>query len=293
MKKFSLAIIVIALIAVAFTTATAQENLKPYFMAYQGEGTIETKLAEVKEALTGKGFEIVGEYSPFAGTHVIAITNDLMKATAAKSQYGGFGSMQRVTLTEVESNIQIAYTNPAYWSNTYRLTSELKEVSAELEAALGKRMEFGSKKGVSVKRLRNFQYMAMMPKFHNVTRLKKYKSHKEALDAVEAGFKTKRGLVRRIYRIDLPGKDESVFGVGIKLGQGEDRVVMAKTDLTPTKHSGYMPYELLVTNGDVFIMHGKFRIAISFPDLSMGTFMKISGAPEGILKSMRAIVAGK
>jgi hypothetical protein len=34
------------------------------------------------------------------------------------------------------------------------------------------------------------------------------------------------------------------------------------------------------------MIHGKFRIAQSYPDLGMGTFMKISGAPDGIAKGL-------
>ena len=38
------------------------------------------------------------------------------------------------------------------------------------------------------------------------------------------------------------------------------------------------------------MLHGKFRIAQSFPDLTMGTFMKISGAPDGIEKVLGGLL---
>jgi hypothetical protein len=37
------------------------------------------------------------------------------------------------------------------------------------------------------------------------------------------------------------------------------------------------------------MLHGKFRIALDFPDLTMGTFMKISGAPSAIEEKLKAV----
>jgi len=45
----------------------------------------------------------------------------------------------------------------------------------------------------------------------------------------------------------------------------------------------------VVSNGSVYMLHGKFRIAIDFPDLSMGTFMKISGAPSAIEDKLKLV----
>jgi len=51
-----------------------------------------------------------------------------------------------------------------------------------------------------------------------------------------------------------------------------------------------LPYELLVSGPDVIALRGRFRIAQSFPDLTMGTFMKIRSAP-GAIKSTLTQVA--
>jgi hypothetical protein len=88
--------------------------------------------------------------------------------------------------------------------------------------------------------------------------------------------------VNKVYRIDIPDKEESVFGVAIAEGEGADKIVMAATDTGDLRHTPHLPYELLVSGNKAYILHGKFRIAQSFPDLGMGTFMKISGAPNAI-----------
>jgi hypothetical protein len=55
---------------------------------------------------------------------------------------------------------------------------------------------------------------------------------------------------------------------------------------TGEKHTAYLPYEIYISDNKAYILNGKFRIAISFPDLSMGQFMKIKNAPKNIKKSI-------
>ena len=68
---------------------------------------------------------------------------------------------------------------------------------------------------------------------------------------------------------------------------------MATTDVDAIKHAPHLPYEMLVSDGKVYTLHGKFRIAQSFPDLTMGTFMQISDAPDGIEESLEAVATHK
>ena len=53
-------------------------------------------------------------------------------------------------------------------------------------------------------------------------------------------------------------------------------------DFAQQKHVTFLPYELLVVGKEVRMLHGLFRIALSFPDLTMGTFTKIMSTPEEI-----------
>lgn len=48
--------------------------------------------------------------------------------------------------------------------------------------------------------------------------------------------------------------------------------------------------EVLVSGNKAYILHGKFRIAQSFPDLGMGSFMTISAAPDAIENSLKAVI---
>ena len=60
-------------------------------------------------------------------------------------------------------------------------------------------------------------------------------------------------------------------------------------DFGERKHTAFLPYGLLVMDDAVVMLHGRFRIALSFPDLTMGTFSKIMAPPGDIKKLMQAL----
>ena len=197
-----------------------------------------------------------------------------------------------MSITEVDEQIQVAYTNPLYMANVYRMASQLEEVAADLETALGWERKFGSKDGHTAEKLRKYHYTVMMPYFDDQDELAEYNGHAQAVAAVEAGLASRAGGAEQICRIDIPGKDEVLFCVGLREGHGRDETVMENCDRGPLKHTAYLPYEMLVSGKRVLALPGKFRIALSFPDLSMGTFMKISRAPGGISNALEAAAGG-
>lgn len=276
-----------ALLLPAARLRAGEPVLKPFILASSGTGTIDGKLGGVKTALEQQGFQLAGEYAPYKGVHIVVVTNEELKNNAAKSDFGGYGAAERVALTETGDGLQISYVNPLYTAQAYRMEGTLAETAAALEKALGRQVEFGSEDGLTARKLRKYHYMIAMPYFTGQLKLAEYPAQEAALQAVEAGLAARRGGVSKVYRIDVPGKKESVFGIGLAEGKGADAVVMAVTDKGELKHSAHLPYELLVSDGKVYMLHGKFRIALNFPDLTMGTFMKISGAPAGIERALK------
>ncbi len=286
---------VVALVSLMFAAAaeTAGPGLKPYLLGFHGQGTIEAKLAEVKAALAQHKFQVVGEYAPYKGAHVIVVTSDALKSAAAGSAFGAYGAIERVAVTDTGKELQVAATNPRYFAAAYRMKTSLDDVAAALEQAIGKTAEFGSKDGVTADRLRKYHYMVMMPYFDDPITLASYPSQDDALAAVEANLAGKKGGSTKVYRVDLPGKRESVFGVAITEGKGADETIMKVIDIGEPKHTPHLPYEIIVSDGKVYMLHGKFRIALDFPDLTMGTFMRISSAPSAIEEKLKAIAGGK
>jgi hypothetical protein len=272
------------------------QALKPFVLGTEPQqGDLEQVVTSSKTALQGQGFEVAGHYSPYPNAVVIIVTNDALKTNAAKSDFGGYGAAQRVAVTKVEDKVQVTYTNPPYMAAAYRLKDDLQDVKAKLEAALGKQREYGSEKGIKEKGLRKYNYMFGMAKFDSLGahKLAEFKDYQEALSVVEAGLAAGKAGVTKVYRIDLPGKEEAVFGVAITTGKGADKHVMDSIDTADVRSTAHLPYEILVSGNTVYHLYAKFRIAIDFPDLSMmgsNSFMSIMSAPNAIKDSLEATV---
>lgn len=295
-----LKVFAVVLLGLGAVAAQAEDVLKPFVLGSKGPGVLADKVEAAKSALTAQGFTIAGSYSPYPDATILVVTNDELKANAAKSEHGGFGAAQRVAVTRVKDEIQVSYTNPVYMANGYRMTDDLKGVAAKLQTALGKVEEFGAK-GLTPAKLRKYHYMIGMEYFDEPSVLAEYGSFDEAVKAVEAGLAAGKGGVTKVYRIDIPGKEAAVFGVAMK-GATEadkymdDKYVMSEIDFKDVRSTAHLPYEMLVDGKKVYALYARFRIALDFPDLSMmgaNSFMNIMSSPEAIRKALVQAAGGK
>lgn len=274
--------------------------LKPFVLGSKGAGSVAEKVEAAKAALTAEGFTVAGTYSPYPNTTIIVVTNDELKANAAKSEHGGFGAMQRVAVSKVGNDVQVSYTNPVYIANAYRMAGDLKGVAASMGKALGRVEEFGAK-GLTAAKLRKYHYMVGMEYFDEPSELAEHKSYEDAVKTLEANLAAGAAGVTKVYRIDIPGKKETVFGVAMK-GKTEadkfmdDKYIMSEIDFKDVKSAAHLPYEILVSGNKAYALYARFRIAASFPDLSMmgsNSFMRIMDAPEAIRKALTLTAGGK
>ena len=81
-----------------------------------------------------------------------------------------------------------------------------------------------------------------------------------------------------------------LYGIGLKGATGEGHFLPI-IDIAEHKHTAFLPYELLVNGKKVYMLHGRFRIAVSFPDLTMMTFGKIMSTPGDIEALMTTLTA--
>ena len=295
---------VFAFLAMFMTSVAQAESLKPFILGNTLPGDLRTVAETVKSKLTKQGFEIVGSYSPYAGAVVICATNNELKTAAARAKNGGFGVAQRVGVTEVKGKIQVSYVNPAYIGTAYGM-GKLQGVSAGLKAALGAVKSFGSENGIPEENLGPglYRYAMFMPYFDDIDVFKNYPDHKSAVDAVEKNLAAGVGGTRKVYRVDLPGKPISVFGVAIVTGDGinkgnkdTDKEIMDIVDFSDLKHTAYLPYELMVDDKRVIALRARYRIALSFPDTKMygaHGFTKIMTAPWGIQLALEKVAGFK
>ncbi|MEZ5540628.1 MAG: hypothetical protein R3F42_01140 [Pseudomonadota bacterium] len=276
--------------------ALADDILMPFVLAYTSSGDVASVASEVKSKLTGAGFQVVGEYSPYADADVIVVTNDALKNHAAKSEFGAYGAMVRVSVTKDGDSTEVVYTNPVYMAAAYRMASDLADIRAQVEGALGAEKEFGSEKNLTAKDLRDYHYTVMMEYFDDPSVLAEYDSQEEAVKAVEAGLAAGKGATAKVYRIDIPGKDETVFGVALKGKDKDDcsgdQFVMSRIDKAAPRSTAHLPYEIVVSDGTAYALFARFRIAINWPHLPMvasetgATFMNIMCSPGAIEEAL-------
>jgi len=286
---------------VSSQTLYAETLIKTYILAETKTGDIATVITDTKSKLSNAGFQIVGEYSPYPDATIIIITNDALKNNAAASDYGAFGAIQRVTVTKVKDQIQVAYTNPVYMANAYRMKADLADVAAQLKQALGDQGEYGPEKGLSAEDLRDYHYKWLMPYFNDRIELAKFGSYDEAVKKVESTLASEnKGGVKEVYRVDIPGKSETVIGVNMtgpdNVDCSGDKYIMSRIDFKDTRSTGHLPYEVVISNNKVYTLPAEFRIAISFPDLSMmgsNSFASIMCAPTAIQKALTYGTGGK
>ena len=300
-QKITITLFLLVLVTGIFSLARA-EVLKPFVLGKTPPGNIDDVVEYTKAQLTDQGFSIVGSYTPYPNATVICASHPELTAAAAKAENGGFGAAQRVAVTEVNGVLQTTYMTPAYLGTAYGL-GKLETVSAGLAAALGHEQEFGAK-GIKEEKLGpgKYHYKMLMPYFNDIDVLNTYPDYETGVKTVEANLAAGKGGTVKVYRIDLPGKEVSVFGVGIPQGDGPDsgdkdtdKEIMDIIDFRDIKSTAYLPYELMVQGNQAIALRGRYRIAVHFPDTSMAGshgFTAIMSAPGGIKNALEA-VAGK
>ena len=296
-----LAVTAAAVMSVTSLVANAAGEMKPFILGSTGTGAVADKVADVKKSLTANGFEVVGEYSPYESAHIIVVTNDTLKKAAATHERGGYAAGQRVAITKVGDQVQITYTNPAYMAEAYHVKGDMASVANSLKTALGSVKEYGPDKGLEADDIRGYHYTFGMEYFDEPTELNSYNSYEEAVAAVEKGLAANLGGATKVYRIDVPGTKQTLFGVAMSSETTgnkymDDTFIMSEIDFKDVRSTAHLPYDILVTGDTAEALHARFRIAINFPDLSMmgsNSFMNIMPSPDAIKASLTKTAGGK
>lgn len=279
-----------------------QTRLKPFTLAYESAGTsLTTMTQKVRQRLTATGFEILGSYSPYSSANIFIVTNNQLKTMASKSKYGGFGASLRVAITEKDKKVQVTHNNPDYVGLAYNMKDDLAAEKAQLKKALGFVKNFGGGEGVKAAELPKYNYTFGLEGFTGFFELATYKSHQTALKAVEANLKKSKFGISKVYRLDVPGKQQSVFGLSLKSDVKDqpflnDEYVMNIIDYKEIRSTPHLPYELMVNGNKIIAMHPHYRLAVNFPDLKMfgkNSFGKLMDLPYVYEEFFTQAVGGK
>jgi len=291
----------ILMLLLPFSWAISQ-NLKPYIVGFETTETVTVTAEKLINQLDENGIKPVGQYQPAndKNRYIIVFTSsDLENAVKKIGGLTGFAATLRIGITNENGKTVVSYTNPLYWGNAYfrgdydkvsgnytLLTEHLEKAMKALGTFLGK--PFGSKQGLSAKELQKYHYMMAMPYFEDVVELAKFDNYTSAVAKIESSIKKGIPTVKLVSKVTIPGKELTLYNFALSGEKGESKFLPI-IDISQPKHTAFLPYEVLVSGNKVLMLHGRYRIAISFPDLTMMTFTKIMSTPgdiEGLLKQL-------
>jgi hypothetical protein len=290
------------LLFVLFSSSVAADDIyQPFVLASINDSDLEEQTRDTADALKQAGFTLVGEYSPLQDANVLVVTSPVLKSIAALTDRGGYSAVQRVSVSLRNGKTEVAFINPLYLQYAYRAEGDLQSVYDQLNQVLGHVETFGAEKKMTAKKLEKYHYMIGMQRFDDPSELGSFESHAAALAAVEKGLAVEGDALTLVYRIDIPGKEQSVFGVGMKASSEADEEVdidaahqMAIVDFEGYSKAAYFPYEVLVNGTEVEALHMRFRMAVHFPDLNMmgaHGFTKLMSSPGATEDALEAMVA--
>lgn len=290
--------IIIGIVAVlGFGFNTVAQDLAPYIRIVGTNGSIEQSSEKIIEVLKENSFRILGSYYPAnrSSLKVIVFTRKDLENTVVKTaDRGALAAAFKVGLVEKGGKVTVSYTNPDYILRAYLrddYTSNqgvFEKFSADLKStfsAIGNDfVPFGGT--VPADKLKKYHYKIMMPYFTDPVELNEFASFEEGLKIIEANLKAKKGQTVQVYKLVYPNSKVAVFGVGLTGKEDGEAYFLPKIGV---EHVAALPYEIILQGKQATMLHGKYRIALHWPNLTMGTFMKIMSTPGDIEDTLEAL----
>jgi len=295
MKK----IIYLFLVTMLYTgvdSAKAQE-LSPYTNVGNTSSNMEQTITQVKNALQKKGFEILGEYNVENNKNLTVIVfsrKDLQSTVLKVKDRGALAAALKVGLKANGANTNVSYLNPIYLFNAYlgdsytKYESALKKVNNDVKSALSPlgNINKGFGGSLAVKDLRKYHYKMMMPYFTDPVELKEFSSFEEGVKTIEKNLATKKGNTNLVYKLKFTSEKVAVYGVALLDKDKGEKFFLPIID---NSHLAAMPYEIILQGKTATILHGRYRLAVHWPELAMGTFMKIMSTPGDIEDTLEGL----
>lgn len=268
--------------------------LSPYF---QGDkvpaGDVQAVMSQVEAKLAKGGFNVLGKYAPagLQGYGVVVVSETgLLNAVRGLGGAAIVGAPIRIG---VKGDGSVSYENLEYWLRAYLrkqyplAEKAVKAAHSKLGKALGAGKPFGGE--VDRKDLADYQYMFGMEGFESDKNLlMEHLAFEDAVKAIQDNLARGLGKTTKVYEIIQPDKKVAVFGVALndpKEGEGWWVKTIGADNIAA------LPYEIYVVNNKANHLFARFRIALGWPNVGMGSFMRIVEAP-GIIRDTLTVVAG-
>jgi hypothetical protein len=273
------------------------QDISPYIKIGESSESIQQVSEKVINTLKENSFTVLGMYNPSnkSTLKVIAFTRTDLKETVVKiTDRGALAAAFKVGLIQKDGKVVISYTNPDYILRAYlgdnyvTFKSTFEKFSADLKSTFSTLGTSFTPFGGSIKadKLGKYHYKIMMPYFSDPVELNEYTSFEEGLKIIEANLKAKKGQTVEVYKIVYPNEKIAVFGVGLQSKEDGESVFLPKIG---EDHLAALPYEIILQGKTATMLHGKYRIALHWPELTMGTFMKIMSTPGDIEDTLEGL----
>jgi len=264
--------------------------LSPYLKIGETTESMQQASEKITQALQNNSFTILGSYNPSnkSTLKVIAFTRTDLKNTVVKvTDRGALAAVFKVGLVAENGKVTMSYTNPeyllrAYMGDNYNThENSFQKFDADLKTAfstIGNEFKpFGGT--VEAEDLKDYHYKIMMPYFTDPVTLNEFSSFEQGVKTIEANLKAKKGSTVLVYKLVYEKENIAVFGIGLQdKATGEPHFL----PIIGEDNVAAMPYEIILQGKKATMLPGKYRLAVSWPELSMGTFMKIMGTPGDI-----------
>jgi len=293
MKKWMIWLSVFFGLAVS---SMAQVELSP-FMGVNTSGSVADVSAKVEVALQDGDFEIVGQYNVAAhdDLKVICFTrDDIKKTTSFFEDRGALAAVLKIGIKKDADKIEVSILNPvymfyAYFGEDYKdqkpaLEKIDKDAKNVLINTFGKLTAFGG--ALEIEELKKYHYKVMMPYFDDPEDLEDYDSFEEGLAFIRKKIAASSKDILSVYEVVIPEKQTAIFGIGLlhpETGEGSFLPIIGERQIAA------MPYEIILQGTEVTMLHGKYRFALYWPELTMGEFMKIMSTPGDVEDAMESI----
>jgi len=285
------------LFSILFTLSVGlcAQKISPYVLVGESDLKLQEAENQVVSALEGKGFEVIGSYNAEGNQtlKVIVYTRkDLKDIVIQVKDRGALAAALKVGLKSDGPGTKISYLNPEYLFQAYlrdsydRYANGLKTVSEDAKSALSPLgpVNEGFGGAMTAEELRKYHYKIMMPYFTDPAELMEFASFEEGVRIIEKNLQARKGSTIPVYSIKFPEEKVAVFGVGL---MDEEEGEKHFLPIIGEDHLAAMPYELILQGNAATMLHGRYRIALHWPELTMGTFTKIMSTPGDIKDVMK------
>jgi len=272
------------------------QDLQPFFRVGTFNEPANAVEQKVTQLLSDKGYDVLGTYHPGNKPNltVVAFTNETLKNLSLQfKDRGALAAVLRAAMIEKDGKTILSFQNPeymflAYWGKQLNgQESQLNAVSQEVIktfSAMGTPEPFGGT--ISRETLPKYHYKIFMPYFDDPDNLATFSSFEEGVKTITANLEAGKGKTQKVYALVFPDKKIAVFGVGLmnpEEGSAHFLPIIGES------HLAALPYQIILQGNEATALPGKYRLALFWPELSMGTFMKIMSTPGDIKETLKGL----